>query len=78
MVNGGGCLLHQRSRVRTLSGGRRPCHSRCHEDRTLRYQHLVVRKEAGGDPGSSVLRDRGMVTAILAWAAVAAVIIYWR
>ena len=44
----------------------------------FRYQHLVVRKEAGGDPGSSVLRDRGMVTAILAWAAVAAVIIYWR
>jgi 4-hydroxybenzoate polyprenyltransferase len=44
----------------------------------FRYQHLVVRKEAGGDPGSSLLRDRGMVTAILAWAAVAAVIIYWR
>jgi 4-hydroxybenzoate polyprenyltransferase len=44
----------------------------------FRYQHLVVRKDAGGDPGSSVLRDRGMVSAILAWAAVAAVIIYWR
>jgi 4-hydroxybenzoate polyprenyltransferase len=44
----------------------------------FRYQHLVVRKEAGGDPGSSLLRDRGMVTAILSWAAVAAVIIYWR
>jgi 4-hydroxybenzoate polyprenyltransferase len=44
----------------------------------FRYQHLVVRKEAGGDPGSSLLGDRGMKTAILAWAAVAAIIIYWR
>jgi 4-hydroxybenzoate polyprenyltransferase len=44
----------------------------------FRYQHLVVRKDAGGDPGSSLLRDRGMMTAILAWAAVAALIIYWR
>jgi 4-hydroxybenzoate polyprenyltransferase len=44
----------------------------------FRYQHLVVRKDEGGDPGSSVLRDRGMVTAILSWAAVAAAIIYWR
>src|SRR5207248_3519143 len=37
----------------------------------FRYQHLVVRKDAGGDPGSSLLRDRGMLTAIVAWAAVA-------
>jgi 4-hydroxybenzoate polyprenyltransferase len=44
----------------------------------FRYQHMVVRKDAGGDPGSSLLRDRGMVTAILAWAVVAAAIIYWR
>jgi len=44
----------------------------------FRYQHLVVRKDAGGDPGSSLLGDRGMMTAILAWAAVAAIIIYWR
>ena len=44
----------------------------------FRYQHLVVRNDAGGDPGSSLLGDRGMMTAILAWAAVAAIIIYWR
>jgi 4-hydroxybenzoate polyprenyltransferase len=44
----------------------------------FRYQHLVVQKDAGGDPGSSLLRDRGMLTAIVAWAAVAAAIIYWR
>ena len=44
----------------------------------FRYQHLVLRQNAGGDPGSSLVRDRGMVIAILGWAAVAAFIVYAR
>jgi len=42
----------------------------------FRYQHLVLRENGGGDPGSSLLRDRGMKIAIGAWAAVAAFIVY--
>ena len=42
----------------------------------FRYQHLVLRENGGGDPGSSLVRDRGMVIAILGWAAVAAFIVY--
>jgi len=42
----------------------------------FRYQHLVLRENAGGDPGSSLVRDRGMVIAVLGWAAVAASIVY--
>jgi 4-hydroxybenzoate polyprenyltransferase len=44
----------------------------------FRYQHLVLRQNAGGDPGSSLVRDRGMVIAILGWAVVAAFIVYAR
>ena len=44
----------------------------------FRYQHLVLRENAGGDPGASLARDRGMVIAILGWAAVASFIIYGR
>jgi len=44
----------------------------------FRYQHLVLRENAGGDPASSLLRDRGMMIAILGWAAVAAFIVYAR
>ncbi|HZR09610.1 MAG TPA: decaprenyl-phosphate phosphoribosyltransferase [Myxococcales bacterium] len=44
----------------------------------FRYQHLVLRENEGGDPGSSLLRDRGMVIAIAGWAAVAGVIVYRR
>jgi len=44
----------------------------------FRYQHLVLRENGGGDPGSSLVRDRGMVIAILGWAAVAAFIVYAR
>ena len=44
----------------------------------FRYQHLVLRENAGGDPASSLLRDRGMMTAILGWAAVAAFVVYAR
>ncbi len=44
----------------------------------FRYQHLVLRENGGGDPGSSLLRDRGMKIAIAAWAVVAAAIVYAR
>jgi 4-hydroxybenzoate polyprenyltransferase len=44
----------------------------------FRYQHLVLRESAGGDPGSSLVRDGGMMAAIAGWAAVAALIIYRR
>jgi 4-hydroxybenzoate polyprenyltransferase len=44
----------------------------------FRYPHLVLRENAGGDPGSSLVRDRGMVIAVLGWAAVAASIVYAR
>jgi 4-hydroxybenzoate polyprenyltransferase len=44
----------------------------------FRYQHLVLRENAGGDPGASLLRDRGMVIAIVGWAATAALIVYAR
>jgi len=39
--------------------------------RALRYQHLVLREDAGGDPGSSLVRDRGIVIAVLVGPAVA-------
>ena len=42
----------------------------------FRYQHLVLRENGGGDPGSSLLRDRGMKIAIAGWAVVAAFIVY--
>jgi 4-hydroxybenzoate polyprenyltransferase len=47
----------------------------------FRYQHLVVREGVGGDPGSVVLRDRGLLVTIIGYALAAAVIIYrsrWR
>jgi 4-hydroxybenzoate polyprenyltransferase len=44
----------------------------------FRYQQLVVRDAAGGDPGVVLLRDRGLVFALLGWAATAAAIIYTR
>ena len=44
----------------------------------FRYQHLVLHENGGGDPGSSLLKDRGMKIAIGAWAAVAACIVYSR
>jgi 4-hydroxybenzoate polyprenyltransferase len=44
----------------------------------FRYQHLVLRENGGGDPGNSLVRDHGMVIAILGWAAVAAFIVYAR
>ena len=44
----------------------------------FRYQHLLVREGAGGDPGSVLLQDRGMWMALLGWALTAAGIIYRR
>lgn len=42
----------------------------------FRYQHLILREGGGGDPGSSLLHDRGLVLALSGWAAAAAFIIY--
>ena len=42
----------------------------------FRYQHHVVREDAGGDPGLLLATDRGLWIAILGWAATAAAVIY--
>jgi len=42
----------------------------------FRYQHHVVRQDAGGDPGSLLLQDPGLWISLLAWAITAAVVIY--
>jgi 4-hydroxybenzoate polyprenyltransferase len=42
----------------------------------FRYQHMLLRENAGGDPGTSLLRDPGMKIAIGGWALVAAFIVY--
>lgn len=42
----------------------------------FRYQHLVVREDRGGDPGSVLLKDKGMILAVLGWALTAAIVIY--
>ncbi|GAC1339343.1 MAG: decaprenyl-phosphate phosphoribosyltransferase [Myxococcales bacterium] len=44
----------------------------------FRYQHLVLREGGGGDPGSSLIHDRGVMVALAGWAASAAFIIYSR
>jgi 4-hydroxybenzoate polyprenyltransferase len=44
----------------------------------FRYQHLVLRENGGGDPGTSLVQDRGLLIAIGGWAAVAASIVYAR
>jgi 4-hydroxybenzoate polyprenyltransferase len=44
----------------------------------FRYQHIVVVQGKGGEPGSALLRDPGMLVAILGWAATAALVIYAR
>lgn len=41
----------------------------------FRYQALLL-MSGGGDPGSEVVRDRGILLAIIGWALAAAVIIY--
>jgi 4-hydroxybenzoate polyprenyltransferase len=42
----------------------------------FRYQHLVVREDAGGDPGSLLLEDKGLWLALLGWASTATAVIY--
>jgi 4-hydroxybenzoate polyprenyltransferase len=42
----------------------------------FRYQHHVVREDAGGDPGSLLVQDRALRLALLGWAVTAAVVIY--
>jgi 4-hydroxybenzoate polyprenyltransferase len=42
----------------------------------FRYQHHVVREDAGGDPGSLLSQDRALWLALLGWAITAAVVIY--
>lgn len=44
----------------------------------FRYQHLLVHAGMGGDPGSVLLRDRGVIIAVLGWAVTAAWVIYAR
>ncbi|HYS08127.1 MAG TPA: decaprenyl-phosphate phosphoribosyltransferase [Myxococcales bacterium] len=42
----------------------------------FRYQHHVVRLDGGGDPGSLLVKDRGLWVALLGWAITAAIVIY--
>lgn len=42
----------------------------------FRYQHHVVRKDAGGDPGSLLMRDRALWLALAGWGVTAAAVIY--
>jgi 4-hydroxybenzoate polyprenyltransferase len=42
----------------------------------FRYQHHVVRQDAGGDPGSLLLQDAGLWLSLVGWAVTAAVVIY--
>lgn len=42
----------------------------------FRYQHHVVREDAGGDPGSLLAQDRALWIALLGWVVTAAVVIY--
>jgi hypothetical protein len=42
----------------------------------FRYQQLLTRDGAGGDPGLLLARNPGLLVALLAWAATAALVIY--
>lgn len=42
----------------------------------FRYQHLVMREDRGGDPGAVLLKDKGMILAVVGWALTAAAVIY--
>jgi 4-hydroxybenzoate polyprenyltransferase len=44
----------------------------------FRYQHHVVRLDAGGDPGALLVADRSLWLALFCWAATAAFVIYRR
>jgi 4-hydroxybenzoate polyprenyltransferase len=42
----------------------------------FRYQHHVVREDAGGDPGSLLAQDRALWVALLGWGITAGAVIY--
>jgi len=42
----------------------------------FRYQHQVLQRDAGGDPGNVLLRDRALWVALAGWAVSAAAVIY--
>lgn len=42
----------------------------------FRYQHRVMREDAGGDPGALLVGDRAMWLALAGWVATAALVIY--
>ncbi len=42
----------------------------------FRYQHHVVREDAGGDPGGLLAQDRALWIALLGWGITAAIVIY--
>src|SRR6202162_4035343 len=42
----------------------------------FRYQHHVVRQDAGGDPGTLLFQDRALWLALLGWGLTAAAVIY--
>jgi 4-hydroxybenzoate polyprenyltransferase len=42
----------------------------------FRYQHHVMRLDAGGDPGSLLVQDKGLWLSLLGWAVTAAIVIY--
>jgi 4-hydroxybenzoate polyprenyltransferase len=42
----------------------------------FRYQHHVLRQDAGGDPGNLLVQDRALWMALLGWGITAAVVIY--
>jgi 4-hydroxybenzoate polyprenyltransferase len=42
----------------------------------FRYQHHVVRLDAGGDPGALLVSDKGLWIALLGWGLTAAIVIY--
>jgi 4-hydroxybenzoate polyprenyltransferase len=42
----------------------------------FRYQQHIVREDAGGDPGSLLMQDKGLWLALLGWAVTDAAVIY--
>jgi 4-hydroxybenzoate polyprenyltransferase len=42
----------------------------------FRYQHHVVRLDAGGDPGALLVSDKGLWIALIGWGITAAIVIY--
>lgn len=44
----------------------------------FRYLYLIHKRDAGGDPTETILRDGAMMLNVLLWAAASGLIIYWR